>query len=74
MTCDSPVVFGSDQVRRRNSARVHCVPDAEEDDSVVTIEDPPSELPYPASADNESTGLSGTAASVAGDTAGLAVA
>jgi anti-sigma B factor antagonist len=36
---------------------------------VVTTEDPPSELPHPASTDNDTTGPSGTAASGAGDTA-----
>jgi anti-anti-sigma factor len=46
------------------------VPGAGEDYSVVTTEDPPSELPHPASADNhDATGPSGTAASDAGDTA-----
>jgi anti-sigma B factor antagonist len=35
----------------------------------VTTKDPPSELPHPASADNDPTRLSSTAASKAGDTA-----
>ena len=35
---------------------------------MVTTEDPPSELPHPASAHNDATGLSGTAHSVAGHT------
>jgi anti-sigma B factor antagonist len=48
---------------------VDCMPGAGEDYSVVTTEDPPSELPHPAGAANDATGLSGTADSVAGDTA-----
>jgi anti-sigma B factor antagonist len=36
---------------------------------MVTTEDPPSELPHPASADNDPTRLSSTAVSKAGDTA-----
>ena len=54
--------------RRNGAASPVCRAQGEDQASVVTTPDPPSEHPHPPGADNDPTGQPGTAASVAGGT------